>query len=242
MATRRGEKSPGPSGLCWGPEVTALDPAPREKGWALQVRPRAELGPGFAVGAVLVVPGALAVLVSLLVSFSEPALMLGGFATLVGGMILAAVYEAYRREAWFDRIELFTGNPELALGQEFLARIQFTLRKPLRVVRGRVRFYLEEKAVYRAGSDSRTFTREEYLQIGEWPLGNLVVPGDLQSLELAFRVPEDGPGSFVGENNYLTWKVDFQLELGEARDQEVSWDLTVRPVLRGAKPVVPSRA
>lgn len=202
--------------------------------WITYPREVSEVTTGLTLGALLGIPGALAVLASLLVWGSIPGAMFGGFFTLVGLGIFFSASQLYLRESDLEEARLWMpeGQARMGLGEDLPVCIELAVRVRLPVRGVRLRFFLEEKAVYRNGSDSKTFRREEYLQSYDLPWSEPLEPGQGYRLRHRFRVPEDGPATFEGPNNQLTWWLELHLEVPGRRDQQVAWRIQVRPVHR----------
>lgn len=130
-------------------------------------------------------------------------------------------------------LELETPVLHLDDGFDFNARI--VPRTDLDVNAVFAHFECLEKAHYRAGTRSRTFTRvawEESLQLAE--RGRCRRD---QTVRFGghFRTPVDGMCTFIGANHQVTWRLRIHLDIARWPDVREEFDIEVLPVL-GERP------
>ncbi len=129
----------------------------------------------------------------------------------------------------FDLCALRVLDKKVRIGG--VARVLLSLepKRPVKLNGATFSFWTEEKAVYEAGSSSRTY-REE-LHRSSTPLDRPpVVEGSFER-EILVSIPRDIPPTFKGKNNFLQSFCHVYLDIPGAPDVEIEQEIEVAPEL-----------
>lgn len=159
------------------------------------------------------------------------ALLFGGIFSLVGGLVVAFSIHQMMGDALFKELYLETPERSTRLGETFSFRLGWIGKRAFRVDSVEVRYYLEERAILRRGTNSTTYSRKLYEQVRRFDPGRDLQSGESFQVEGEFETPADGPSSLSGNNNFLTWKVEVSVDVPNWPDPSATWELTMRPVL-----------
>lgn len=153
-------------------------------------------------------------------------IIIPGVFFLVGGaMIYGGIHTLIARSA-FHQAGLSILEP-VPIGGTAVLTLHLLPRKAMKVKSAKVRAVMEELAIYRAGTDSRTYRDTIFEHTGE-----LALPEQLPSrFEHTFEVPlpPDTPSTVVGRNNSIRTTCDVVVQLEGWPDLTVSTEIVVAP-------------
>jgi len=191
------------------------------------------------VGVLFVVLTGIGLTLSAFILMTEPdevELLVLPAAMSVIGVIMGVlfVHNVLARRV-IEEVVLELETPVLHLDDGFEFNARFVPRADIDVNAVHAAFECVEKAYYRAGTRSRTYTKvvyEERLTLserGRCRRGQVVRFGGF------FKTPADGMCTFLGTNHSVTWRLRIRVDIARWPDVREEFELEVLPVL-GERP------
>jgi hypothetical protein len=146
---------------------------------------------------------------------------------LVGLVFVGAAVAELLARGVFEEVEVEVPEEGVALGASARVRVRLVPKRPLKVSGASLALVTQERAEYRAGTDTRTYEAE--LHRWETPLKLPLEFHAPVELELSIPVPRELPPTFSGRSNWLKSEVHLHVALQGWPDLRVREEVVVLP-------------
>lgn len=181
-------------------------------------------------GSIFLIPG-LGFLVGAISSGEFGLAIPAGIFGLVGGAITGIGVHQKLGASLFKDFYVDVPHEFTRLGETITARVGFTAGRQFRMDKGTLKHFMEEKAVWRRGTDSRTYQKNLFETVKALPAGRELRPGESYSAEVELTMPTDAPSSFKAEHNSLTWQLSVTFDVPGWPDPSFDFELPMAPRL-----------
>ena len=157
--------------------------------------------------------------------FFLPIFMLVGGALFVWGVI------QWMSARLFQEHYLELPREDTYLGERVPFTVGGVARTPFRLDKLVLKHGCTESATRRRGTDSTTYSRQVFEQEIVLAPAREFRAGEAFAFQGEFVMPEDAPASLNGTHNDLTWKFQASFDVPSWPDPDLTWTVTMRPVL-----------
>lgn len=151
-----------------------------------------------------------------------------GIFMLIGLAVIGYAATVYYSRARVGKPEVIISNMSPRVGETFTVNFMHTFKRDVAIGKIEVELMFRETATYQQGTDTRTVTHNELIDLRELPGGEYRA-GQMVQDSYTMQIPPDGMHTLKVRRNQLQWFVIVTATIANLPDYVDEYELTVLP-------------